>query len=178
MTMAKNKFKNLVQKKKWCPPSELQNEVVALRAELQNVKKEGQKHKPKNKLLNSNGKGRKITGKPDWLLEQRAPKQTALDQPRMWKNSKYHWCCPATGGKCDGAWVRHQPVECYGTKSKKKEEDKNKKLKSKDSISTGERKQPKLQLAKAYAAMRLYKIKTTTTTTTVTIQVKYLLMQT
>jgi hypothetical protein len=39
MTMAENKFKNLVQGKKWCAPSELQNEMVTLRAELQKVKK-------------------------------------------------------------------------------------------------------------------------------------------
>jgi hypothetical protein len=151
MTMAENKFKNLVQKKKWCAPSELQNEVVALRAELQKVKKARQKQQ--DRTPNPNGKGRKSGGKPDWLLEQRAPKQTALDQPRMWKTSKYHWCCPATGGKCDGAWVRHQPKECRGAKPKKTEEDKNKKRKSKDT-SAGESKQPKLQLAKAYAAMK------------------------
>jgi hypothetical protein len=151
MTMADNKFKNPVQKKKWCAPSELQNEVVALRAELQKVKKDNRKHQ--DKPPNHNGKGRKSSGKPDWLLEQRAPKQPALDQPRMWKTLKYHWCCPATGGKCNGAWVRHQPKECHGAKSKKKDEDKKKKRKSKDT-SAGESKQPKLQLAKAYAAMK------------------------
>jgi hypothetical protein len=65
----------------------------------------------------------------------------------------YHGCCPATGGKCDGAWVRHQPKKCRGAKPNKKEEDKNKQRKSKDT-SAGESKQPKLQLAKAYAAMK------------------------
>jgi hypothetical protein len=152
MTMAENKFKNLVQKKKWCAPSELQNEIVALRAELQKSKKERQK---KDKPSNGKGQGRKSSGKPDWLQEQRAPKQTALNQPRMWKNSKYHWCCPATGGKCEGAWVRHQPNECRGAKPKKKEENKKKKRKGNDAAtSAGESKQPKLQLAKAYAAMK------------------------
>jgi hypothetical protein len=73
----------------------------------------------------------------------------------MWKNSKYHWCCPATGGKCEGAWVRHQPNECRGAKPKKKEGNQKKKRKSKDvATSAGESKQPKLQLAKAYAAMK------------------------
>jgi chromatin remodeling complex protein RSC6 len=152
MTMAENKFKNLVQKKKWCTPSALQNEVVALRAELQKVRK-GQKQD--NLPSNSNGKGRASREKPKWLLEHHAPKQTALDEPRTWKNSKYHWCCPATGGKCDGAWVRHKPKECRGTKSKnnKKGEDKTKKRKVKEN-STGGAKHPKLQLAKAYSALK------------------------
>lgn len=42
------------------------------------------------------------------------PKTSDLKKPRMWKGKQWWYCSPETGGKCEGAYRRHKPSECWG----------------------------------------------------------------
>ena len=39
-------------------------------------------------------------------------------KPRKYNNKKWYWCCPETGGKCNGVWRTHKPEDCRGAMHK------------------------------------------------------------
>lgn len=129
MKLANNKYDALVLKKEWEAPSATDAKILALQTEIKQLKKRGDKKNPKGsyKKGNETKKGSPKKGKPAWLDEHKPPKQSELKKPRTWNNLEWHWCHKDTGGKCDGRWVRHNPVsECLGLVKKDKNKRDNK----------------------------------------------------
>ena len=61
------------------------------------------------------------------------PEDSELKKPREWNGTKWYWCAPETGGKCEGQYRAHKPNKCKGTarsskKGGKPTEDHNKKV--------------------------------------------------
>ena len=115
MNLAANKFKLLKQTGKWEAPDENEEKLIALQTEIKKLKQ-----KARNLREKSEGE-RKCKGdktrtsqnsKPDWLKNNIKPNQ--LKETKEWKKNTYHWCCPETGGKCDGKWRVHLPAKCKG----------------------------------------------------------------
>jgi len=48
------------------------------------------------------------------LTDNIPPSKEKRSQPRQHNNKDWHWCCPETGGKCDGKWTVHHPKQCKG----------------------------------------------------------------
>lgn len=80
--------------------------------------------------------------KPSWMSKR--PKDSELHKPKTHKGKLWWYCLPETGGKCNGEYRRHKPLESKGTARMK--EEKNLK----------DQKGPKpkrLKLAQAYKAI-------------------------
>jgi hypothetical protein len=137
MQLARDRYAVLKQKGVWKAPSEDQQKIIALEAQLQKLtqkKSEPAKKtsmKPKDKLE-----------KQEWMTVP--PKDGKIEKN---VNKKVYWWCPI-----HGRWVRHKPEECQGkgvvksddiakTDDKKTSEDKNDDDK-------------KLKLAKALASIQ------------------------
>eukprot|EP00978_Attheya_sp_CCMP212_P006227 scaffold14068_cov32-Attheya_sp.AAC.2 len=113
MSLANSKYKTLKQKGEWNAPTAEEEKILALEAEMSQMKKgakraAGKKPSPSpaNKL---GGQG---DAKPNWLKHNRPPHQNEVNKPRNWNSLEYHWCHTDTGGKCAGIWRRHTPKEC------------------------------------------------------------------
>ena len=129
MLKAQNKYKTLVTKKQWEAPNQLTEKIVALQAKLETLKRNidkkrkggdsGESKKP-SKKQKTDGGGNTKKEKPDWLKNHERPAEDKLKQPREWKGNPWYWCCPETGGKCDGKWRFHKPSDCNPEKFKKK----------------------------------------------------------
>lgn len=145
MKSADNKYKVLVLKKTWRAPSQLETEVIALKAELKRSKK-GPGNDRSGTKTKKGGKQQGPKAKPNWLEKNHPPKQENLTQARQWSNLDWHWCHKDTGGKCDGRWVRHTPKQCMGYKRKEQKVDGGSEKKK-------PKKQVSLKLQKAYAAV-------------------------
>jgi hypothetical protein len=115
MNMAMTKFKLLKEAGEWKEPSETEKTILALKAEVANLKKFATKKKaahnanPEKKRSNKKGAGRDHD-KPNELKSPPADVKKTV----MWKNKKFHWCCEENGGKCGGKWRAHAPSECKG----------------------------------------------------------------
>ena len=122
MQQASNKFKLLKQAGKYNAPSEDEEKLLALLAEVRSLKKIT---KGKGKVLfpkkatpeKSSGsavkKGRNAPEeKPSWFFKE--PKQEDLHKPRMYKDKQWYYCSSKTGGKCSGVYCRHKPSQCEG----------------------------------------------------------------
>lgn len=123
MNAANEKYKTLVEKKEWNAPSTEQQQILALEARLKKYEK-SQQNKKGGKNLNGKG-GAKKKGKDD-----KSPKPKALSKTPgpndpteiMWGNTKWHWCAPATGGKCN-KWRTHEPSKCRTNSGEKRTGD-------------------------------------------------------
>ena len=56
----------------------------------------------------------KGTIRPQWLTNNTPPKNLTSEHYCLWNDVKWYWCAPITGGKCQGHWHRHSPLECKG----------------------------------------------------------------
>ena len=137
MDKAENKFKILVNENSWDTSLSDKNELMALRAELEKLKKA--KKKPSQKTTKKSTKKR--------VDISRKPKD--IHKPVIIDGKPWYWCSPETGGKCSGALRRHKPQDCKGmaknsTKSKKRQGDhddesgKRPKLKAKETLLKGQ----------------------------------------
>jgi hypothetical protein len=123
MQKAVNFYKKALTRKEWEQPSKQQKEVLALQAQLESLKKvtkkvkfdakTDKKGKQKGKGNAKHNQGEK-SPRPEWLAKNLPPKDPASQKHRLWKNLKWYWCAPSTGGKCDGKWRCHSPTECKG----------------------------------------------------------------
>jgi hypothetical protein len=105
---------------------------MVMRAEIDELKQkkpeQGQRFNLMKKLMDKLGnkvqagkkvrQGGKYKGKtfqedPEWLVKNIKP--NPLTKIMQHKNKLWHWCLPATGGKCDGCWRVHKPSKCRGT---------------------------------------------------------------
>ena len=126
MLQASNKYKLLKEAGTWNAPSEEEEKILALQAEMHNLKKDTKRSKsePKKGKTKTVKKTAKVTkhkkdgekkrgsGKPDWFTKE--PAKDKLNTPKMWKNQKWYYCHKKTGGQCDGIFRQHKPSECQG----------------------------------------------------------------
>ena len=115
MVLAENKYKTMKINGQWNAPTEHDKELVALKAEVKRLEKgrAGKKEEKqgKTKPKDQKKKKRKST-KPDWMVNNERPDD--INETRMWRDTKYYFCCTETGGKCGGMWRVHIPTECKG----------------------------------------------------------------
>ena len=123
MVLAGNKYKLLVEQGLWDAPSAEEEKIIALRAEVQELKK-SQTDTPSNAPTEEQPKGattkarkkKQPKPKPAWFTVE--PSANKLKVPRQWNNREWWWCSPKTGGKCDGVYRIHKPCDCQGTGGK------------------------------------------------------------
>ena len=112
MQMALNKYRILVDKGQWNAPSEEQQKIFILQAELEKLKKK--KKSPSTSTgqtatnNNADNKPKKQKGKkekPAWMLIK--PKDSE-PQEKIVDSKQYYWC------PNHNSWTRHHPSECRG----------------------------------------------------------------
>ena len=109
MRLARNKYKTRKDREIWKAPTEEEEKIIALEAELKRVKEASNKDKKgrANKGLKSpkkKGKG-KNNKKPDWML---IPPKEGQSSSKTVNIKLYHWCSRHK------AWTRHKPADCRG----------------------------------------------------------------
>ena len=105
MDKAENKFKILVNENTWDAKMNEKDKIVALRAELNKMKKTSKKGK-------GGKKNPKKTSKKKRVDITRKPKD--IHKPVTIDGREWYWCSPERGGKCSGVLRRHKPSECKG----------------------------------------------------------------
>jgi hypothetical protein len=110
----------LVQKGEWDAPSDEEQQLMVMRAELEELRESkkapAQDYKPKTayKGKSKDSKsGRKYAPDPDWLANNEKP--SPIDKIAYNRGSAWYWCSTETGGKCAGCWRKHKPKDCKGT---------------------------------------------------------------
>ena len=134
MELADKKYKNLKLNGLWNAPSEQEEKILALSAEVEKLKRDKSRKQKKTDDDKTNEPKNK-TVKPNWLLRNEKPTPDRLMESRTWDERKWYWCGPENGGKCDGRWQCHKPSECQGKgfkvkkKNERKQDESNKRLK-------------------------------------------------
>lgn len=134
MELADKKYKNLKLNGLWNAPSEQEEKILALSAEVEKLKRDKSRKQKKTDDDKTNEPKNK-TVKPNWLLRNEKPTPDRLMESRTWDERKWYWCGPENGGKCDGRWRCHKPSECQGKgfkvkkKNERKQDESNKRLK-------------------------------------------------
>lgn len=142
MVLADNMYKLMKENGTWCAPSDEEEKIIALQAQVEALKKRKQARKTEspNKKKAGDTQGKPAAKeKPKWFTIKPSPE--ALTKPRKWDGKDWWWCSTETGGKCQGVYRRHKPSECLGKAHKFAPKKTPKK-------ETG----PKMKLAKALQA--------------------------
>jgi hypothetical protein len=106
MLLAQNKFKTKKQDNEWNAPSEEQEQIIALRAQVEKLQKYKSKSKDETpKVTNAKNNKKKSYRKAKWMLL--APKEGGSHDKTV-NGKEYHWCPKHE------AWVRHLPSNCEG----------------------------------------------------------------
>jgi hypothetical protein len=116
MHHAEEEYKRLLMDNKWEAPSQQEEKLIALRTEINDLRKRATNYTDRNK-----GKGKekgKGGGKDNKNRNQRLsekemrepPPKDRMHAPRVINGKEFWWCHPDTGGKCDGWWRRHKPT--------------------------------------------------------------------
>ena len=113
MLLAGNKFKTKKQDNEWNAPSEEQEQIIALRAQVEKLQKyknktkseQAMKPEAKSEKNKAGFNQKKPFRKPKWMLL--APKEGGSHEKTV-DGRKYHWCPKHE------AWVRHLPSKCQG----------------------------------------------------------------
>ena len=108
MDKAENKYKILVNEKTWDTKMTDQDAILALKAEINKLKKQSKK-KPTGGRNNSDRKPNNGKKRVDIT---RKPKD--IHKPIKIDGKDWYWCSAETGGKCHGALRRHDPASCKG----------------------------------------------------------------
>lgn len=114
MVWAKTKFHIIKQNNLWCNPSPEQKEIMALKVEVQNLKKTKSQPKPKTEPGSGKGKGKgkeKGNRTPAWIFQ--APAASEANKTKTWKDFTWYWCGKLTGGKCE-RYRQHSGPDCKG----------------------------------------------------------------
>ena len=120
MQLADNRFRLLKEREEWDAPSQEEEKLMALQAEVEKLKKGNKRRSDsRNRRSEVNGSSSNKRNrrserkeKPAWMNER--PKEEDLLKPRQWNGNEWWYCHPDTGGKCDGAYRRHKPSKCEG----------------------------------------------------------------
>ena len=112
MLLAKTKYQVIIDKNKWNAPSPEESQILALKAEVAEMKASHKKTN-KNKQNNQNklGKYNKFAKKPQWMFIE--PEQPNMYKPRAWNGTNWYWCGKKTNGQCE-AYRTHRGKECQG----------------------------------------------------------------
>jgi hypothetical protein len=119
MLLAANKFKTMKTDRVWNAPSKEEEQLIALRAEMNKMKKEN-KARAKGKGGDGKSKGKTTSfkkRKPSWM--KIPPKEGAMHK-RVVKGKKYRWSEKIVDGTtyywCEAReiWGTHSPDECQG----------------------------------------------------------------
>lgn len=146
MTAAETKYKAMVQEKTWNAPTQDGEQIVALKAQVDQLKKD--LHKKAKTTPSYSGKGnppnksgrRVHTGK--WAWKSKPPKSGEAKTKTV-NRRKYHWC------PTHKAWTEHSPDECT---LKKKLDNKSNTTDGKEKVETPSVKtDARLQVSKALA---------------------------
>ena len=117
MLLADNRFRLLKERDEWDAPSQEEEKLLSLQAEVEKLKRSSKK-KPTAKKEKKEGhtakrpRRQETPEKPGWMKER--PADEDLKKPRQWNGSDWWYCHPETGGKCDGQYRRHKPSQCKG----------------------------------------------------------------
>ena len=110
MAWAKLKYDIIKERQLWNAPSAEEKQILALRYEINELKKAVSKGKrPNNRHKNQNN-SKPDDGKPDWMSKE--PEKNSK-KPRWWKNLPWWRCGTSTGGKCN-RYRRHKGEDCRG----------------------------------------------------------------
>ena len=111
MKLAENKFKMLVEDGIWQSPDDKDERLIALEAQVKQLKNQRGKVTPKGEVKINKPKGKEIKNKskdrPAWLTVP--PKAGEPRKKMVDGDSKPWYWCPK-----HEAWVRHTPQECKG----------------------------------------------------------------
>ena len=121
MLWTRNKYDLLLNKGTWNAPTEQEEKIIALQAQVKEMAKKLSEKKPqqksKGKTTKPNAtstdkkKKSKQVEKPEWFSKN----PTDLHKTAKWNNMEWNWCGKDTGGKCE-SYVIHKPTECKGLK--------------------------------------------------------------
>jgi hypothetical protein len=108
----------LVEKGEWDAPSEEEQQLMVIKAELEELRitKQAPAYKPKGKPFKGKSNDTKMrTGVPDpeWLMKNIKP--SPINKIALHRGAPWYWCSTESGGKCAGCWRKHKPDECKGT---------------------------------------------------------------
>jgi hypothetical protein len=111
----------------WYAPSAEDVKPMAMQAKIDTLTR-GQKGGGES---TAKTEGRRNTNKrpgakpdPDWLVNDTKP--DPIDEVLVHKGKSWHFCCQENGGKCNGKWRVHKPIECTGLVGKKRGKEKQK----------------------------------------------------
>lgn len=160
MQLALNKYNTLKEAGKWNAPTEEQNKIVALEAEVNKMKNDKRPHKKKFVAKNKgHKKSDSYKGPPEWMKTK--PKDGETHSKNV-GGKEYHWC------PNHEAWTRHTPDECMGkgykfpkqsndsNDSEKKRhgnKNSNKGNNKKNSERTNSKQQKKVKMVQAYTSI-------------------------
>ena len=132
MDLADKKYKTLKITGAWNAPSQQEEKILALTAEIEKIKR--RRLVPLKDTKTDEGKDDKISSvrKPKWLQQNESPPQEYLFRPRTWNERKWYWCGQETQGKCGGKWRCHKPSECKSKPSKNTEKRKKEREKEQE----------------------------------------------
>jgi hypothetical protein len=112
MLLAANKYKTMKQDNEWNAPSIEQEQIIALRAQINKLKvsKANKDNKPNDKETDegpqkTKSKWKRRDTRPSWMFV--APKQGEPDKKTV-KGKVWHWC------NKHQAWGKHLQSECRG----------------------------------------------------------------
>ena len=111
MLLAANKYKTMKQDNEWNAPTIEQEQIIALRAQVDKLKiatkkaNKSDKKDTEDQPSTRSNKGKRRDKRPSWMFV--APKQ---DEPakKTLNGKDWHWC------KKHKAWGRHLPSKCKG----------------------------------------------------------------
>ena len=154
MQLADNKFRLMKEKGTWNAPSEEEEKILALQAEVQLLKKsrprgqKGNDKKDRKVRKPKEANNRNHNTKPEWMSSK--PNSEDISKSREWKGRKWWWCGEETGGKCAPAqWRAHHPKECRGTMRQNSQVKRNEMREE----NQGSPSQKKIKLSKALSAV-------------------------
>ena len=121
MKFAHYKFKTLVDSNQWEAPDAQQEEIMALKCELKNVKSQLNNRSKRKRNGKGNGKNegngnskKKKKNPPEWMT---IPPSKEGPYSKKVNGKLYHFCCNENGAPSNAGcnkWVRHKPSECKG----------------------------------------------------------------
>lgn len=149
MQLALQKYKVLKEAGKWNAPSDAEEKIIALQAEITKLKEKTKGHNTNkykgqghNKQQDSSNKsspktyGKNPGKKPAWMLTK--PKD-GESHTKSVEGKEYHWCAT------HAAWTRHKQSECKGKGYIPPTDDKDKKRKSENATKEADsKKKPKM----------------------------------
>ena len=111
MKWAKIKYGIIKEKGLWNAPTREEQQILAMKAEVNNLKKNKDKKRGPKNAQNPTKQNNPQKGKPDWMYHE--PNDSELTKPKFWRKFQWWWCGHKTGGKCE-EFRRHKPDSCKG----------------------------------------------------------------